>query len=315
MPNTLAHFGIQVLTSRAILRKADPLWVLTGCVIPDVPWILQRFIQSSGLTLDWYDLRIYTIIQASLFCSVFLCGALALVSRHPRRVFAILTGNVIAHLLLDAMQTKWGNGVHLFAPVSWTLWNAGWFWPESLVTYSLTALGLVTVWWVARETWSGAFHEPLVSKKPNPKQLVVAFICLSGYFLLPFLFMAGPESANNHYVQTLRVKDTRAGKPIVFDRIGYTHKGEHGTVRTFGKEILHLDPTPVSHSATLSLKGRFMNQDTIHVEEWHEHTPFVRDIASIIGLGMLALLWLMPLFIHKECPVLPPKERGGNGNP
>ena len=33
--------------------------------------------------------------------------------------FGILALNSVFHLILDSLQTKWGNGVHLFAPVSW----------------------------------------------------------------------------------------------------------------------------------------------------------------------------------------------------
>ena len=51
-------------------------------------------------------------------------------------------GNAALHLVLDALQTKWGSGVHFFAPVSWTSTNWGLFWPESIVTYGLTTLGV-----------------------------------------------------------------------------------------------------------------------------------------------------------------------------
>ena len=300
MPNTLAHLGIQAITSRTILRHADPRWIFTGCVIPDIPWILQRLVQTSGFSIDWYDLRIYAIIQASLFCSLFLCGTLALLSLHPRRVFLILAGNVVGHLLLDAMQTKWGNGVHLFAPMSWTLWNAGWFWPESPVTYLVTILGLATVAWIARKMWRGEIPEPLINPNPTPKYLGAAVICMVGYLLMPFPFMQGPEAADNHFVHTLREKDTRTGKPIAFDRVAYRKEESRGTVRTFGKEILYLDSTPLNHSGTLSLKGRFIDQNTLHLNEWHEHTPFVRDTASILGLGVLAVLWGCSFFRRGE---------------
>lgn len=296
MPNTLAHFGIQAIANRSICRNADPRWIFTGCVIPDVPWILQRLVQTSGISLDWYDLRIYAIIQASLFCSLLLCAALAFLSLHPKRVFVILACNVLGHLLLDALQTKWANGVHLFAPFSWTMWNAGWFWPESLVTYGLTMLGLVYVLWV----WRGSCQEPLINLQTRPVFLGVALTCFMSYLLLPFLFMQGPEVADNHFVHTLRAKEIRQGKPIEFDRITYTREEKQGTVRTFGKEILRLDSTPLQHSGTLSLKGRFIDRDVLQIDEWHEHVPLFREAASIIGLGLLAILWLFSFFIKRE---------------
>jgi hypothetical protein len=94
-------------------------------VIPDVPWILQRIV-SAGFTasvVDPYDLRLYTIVQSSLIACLVLSLALSLLSSAPRRVFMLLAFNSFVHLLLDAMETKWANGVNLFAPFSWQLLN------------------------------------------------------------------------------------------------------------------------------------------------------------------------------------------------
>jgi len=81
---------------------------------PGYPWILLR----TSLALDLaapYTVRLYTTIQASLlFCALF-SAFLAQLSRHPAATFAILTGNSLLHLLLDATQVKWANGVHLLA--------------------------------------------------------------------------------------------------------------------------------------------------------------------------------------------------------
>ncbi len=296
MPNTLAHFGIQAVTSRSICRDADPRWIFTGCVIPDVPWILQRLVQASGLSVDLYDLRIYSIIQASLVCSLLVCGALACLSFHPRKVFLILSCNVLGHLLLDAMQTKWANGVHIFAPLSWTMWNAGFFWPEGVVTYSLTILGLGYVCWV----WRSSFRTPLINWQPSLKYFGAALICTMSYLLVPFLMMNGPEIADNHFVNTLRATEARQGKAIEFDRVSFTQKTEQGAIRTFAKEDIQLQKVPMAESGTVSLKGRFMDQGTIRVDEWHEHVPLFRDAASIIGLGLLAMMWLYSLLKNYE---------------
>ena len=296
MPNTLAHFGIQAIASRSISHNADLRWIFTGCVIPDVPWILQRLVQTSGISLDLYDLRLYAIIQASLFCSLLLCGALACLSYQPQRVFTILSCNVLGHLILDALQTKWGNGVHLFVPISWTMWNAGWFWPESLITYGLTILGLAYVVWM----WRGFFQGRLINLQPVPLYLGGALICVMSYMLLPFLMMSGPEIADNHFVHTLRAKEARLGKAIEFDRVSYSIQTPNGSIRTFAKENIQLQGVPPDQSGTISLKGRFVDQEMIHVDEWHEHVPFFRDTASIMGLGLLTILWLSSFFMKRE---------------
>ena len=123
MPNTLAHFGIQGVATLVMLRQADPKWIFVGCIIPDVPWILQRIVRPVITDPDLlYDLRLYTIAQASLICCLLLCGAFAVLSANPGRIFAILSLNSCFHLLLDAFQTKWGNGVHrvvyIIGPIS-----------------------------------------------------------------------------------------------------------------------------------------------------------------------------------------------------
>ena len=94
MPNTLAHFGIQGVVGGALLRSADAKWVFLGCVIPDVPWILQRVVRTVVNGVDPYDLRLYAIAQASFVGCLFLCGVFSAVSDKPRKVFTILTLNV-----------------------------------------------------------------------------------------------------------------------------------------------------------------------------------------------------------------------------
>ena len=172
MPNTLAHVGVQVAISRALWRDAELRWISLGCVIPDLPWIAQRAITTLLPQIDPYEMRFYAVAQASLAVSLVACAGFALLSRRPRHLFLLLSVNAVLHLLLDALQTKWANGVHLFAPFSWTIWNAGWFWPESPWTWFLTALGLGAFAWLWRE-------RPPVQVAPTPairRQRVLAVV-------------------------------------------------------------------------------------------------------------------------------------------
>ena len=92
MPNTLGHLCVQGLATRAVIRGADFKWILLGCVLPDLPWILQRVIRVLAPEIGSpYDLRLYSIVQGSLVISLLLCGALALASAAPARVMAILS--------------------------------------------------------------------------------------------------------------------------------------------------------------------------------------------------------------------------------
>ena len=115
MPNTLAHLGVQALVSRTLVRNADLKWVYIGAIIPDLPWILQRVVMMGPAHIDAYDMRLYAITQASLFLCLIISSALAALSTHFGRTFVILGLGSLFHLLLDAFQIKWANGVHLLA--------------------------------------------------------------------------------------------------------------------------------------------------------------------------------------------------------
>jgi hypothetical protein len=106
-----------------------------------------------------------------------------------------LSINAFFHSIIDALQTKWGNGVHLFAPFNWDLINFGLFWPESIITYALTVFGLIVF---------GFF---LFKKKYSPSGLVVRPIHLmvlsAVYLISPLFFFSGPIHANSHFADTL----------------------------------------------------------------------------------------------------------------
>ncbi len=66
MPNTLAHLGVQTLWSKAILPRADFKWISLGCILPDLPWIVQRIVTLGLPGVNPVELRLYWIVQASL---------------------------------------------------------------------------------------------------------------------------------------------------------------------------------------------------------------------------------------------------------
>ena len=121
MPNTLVHFAAQGAASRSLWRRLDPRWIYLGCLLPDVPWIARRVAAVLALPVDPIDLRLYAMAQASLAGTLLLCAAFAAVAAQPRLALAVLAFNALLHLLLDACEVKWGNGVHLFAPFSWRM--------------------------------------------------------------------------------------------------------------------------------------------------------------------------------------------------
>ena len=143
MPNSLVHFAVQGVATRFMIRDADIKWVFLGCIIPDIPWIIQRVLRVMLPQIDPYTLRVYVIIQASFVFCVILSAVFAFFSEKPKTVFLILLLNSFVHLLLDALEIKPGAGVHLIAPFSWEPIMFGLVWPEHVAVTLLTIVGLV----------------------------------------------------------------------------------------------------------------------------------------------------------------------------
>jgi hypothetical protein len=190
------------------------------------------------------------------------------------------------------MQTKWANGVHFFAPVSWEYLNFGWFWPESLPTYALTALGLLVLLWKWRE---------IITKPPNlsfsvGQRILLAIMLFFGYMLLPFTALEGPEAANAHFIKTLKERENRAGRLIEFDRNDYQKHPQGDTLTAWTKEQFQVVGHPGHQSATVSIRGRFISPERLEIYDLYEHNTWFRDGASYVGLISLTLMWGWSIF-------------------
>ena len=237
MPNTLAHLGVQGLTTRFLLKDADYKWIYLGCIIPDFPWILQRIVKLAFPSIDPYDLRLYVIIQSSFCFCLLLSAALATLSVNYWKTFAILGFNSFLHLLLDACQIKWANGVHFLAPFNCHLTNFGFFWPENFLTYLLTIFGISYLVW----NWRRAVIIPINLTYRTAMRLSVFFALIVAFYTFPFLLIDGPEEVDNHFVKTLRKPHDRPGRHIELDRNSYISHPSGGTIRTFTGEELSMD--------------------------------------------------------------------------
>jgi hypothetical protein len=286
----LAHIGVQGVITRTVLRDADLRWIFLGCLLPDLPWILQRLGRAFMPGLNAYDLRLYAVVQASLAACILLCGALALYSSEPWKIFRVLTLNAVLHLLLDACETKWANGVHLLAPLSWELLNFGLFWPESWCILLLTIFGLaygVRAWW----------HTPLplLPATPRPSwQRRYATLLIVAYVALPLAFRHGPYAMDNHSVKTLQERELRPGRLVEFDRNLYLKRPQGDHLRTFAREELRVTGKKSEHSSLVSIRAMFVDPTTIRIDALHTHWGESRDLASYLGLVLLVGLWLRP---------------------
>ncbi|MEM8850547.1 MAG: hypothetical protein AAGE03_10995 [Pseudomonadota bacterium] len=288
MPNTLAHLGFQALVTRGAVRDAPYGWIWLGCVLPDLPWIGQRVLRTLPLDLSPIDIRLHAIVQSSLlFCLIGAAAAACLATR-PGRVFAILALGSGLHLLLDATQTKWGNGVILAAPFDWRVLNFGFYWPEQGLTLALTALGLAVFIWVALRpgaSWAAA--------APGQRRAIFAALLAAIWLIGPVVFWPAAERADAHFAGTLRAVEAREGRAIAFDRAGVARREGQASLRVWTGESLAMTGLTLPEEArAVSVQGRFTGPDAVEVTALHVHPTGWRDFMSYLGLALVAAWWL-----------------------
>jgi hypothetical protein len=201
----------------------------------------------------------------------------------------MLSFNTILHLFLDALQIKWTNGVHFLAPFSWKLINFGFFWPESLPTYILTVIGLIYV----LGNWQRSIRLSPGVVPQFFKKVVLLIILTVAYFIIPFFLTHGPETANNHYLKTLRNLQERPGQYVEFDRARYFSDSSGDFLQGFASETFRVNRLKLNRSATVSIRGRFSSENEIEVFDVHVHSDWFRDTASYAGLAFITLIWIL----------------------
>jgi hypothetical protein len=289
LPNTLCHIGIQAPLSGLVLHRNQLIWVIIACIIPDLPWIALKCLIPLEI-FDPYDLRLYCTAQASLFFCLFCSAALACCTARSGKVFMILGSNCLAHLILDSLEIKWGNGVHFIAPYSWTMQHLDRAWPEHPVILGLTLVGLV----VLTSSWnkSAPFSSPL--HRPGRIKAAGCFLAFAFYMLGPILFLPQLEAADTYSIHTLRLKKERPGKPIAFDRAHYF--AESRTLQTFAGEHIAVVGSQPQASGRVSFRGHFLTPTSFSSTSHHYHRDY-RDIATLVGLFMACTLLLQSLIL------------------
>jgi hypothetical protein len=292
MPNTLAHIAINGITTKFLIRKSDYLWIYLGCIIPDFPWILRRLIQFISPSINGYFLQSYLIIQASLAVSILLGLIFSFTSKNIYRTFLILSLGSILHLLLDPIQIKWANGVHLFAPFSWELINYGIFWPENIITYILTFSGLLFFLININSSIKTKFKLEITLNR-----IILILLLSTIYFLSPLLFIQNIKEKDCHFVSTLENVDERVGKYAEFDRksVNYDDFSNNYWIESFNRDRIELLNIKNLASNNVSVKGRFLTENRFYVEEFHENWEIFRDGASYLGILLISMLWFFKI--------------------
>jgi len=240
--------------------------------------------------VDPIDLRLYAMVQASLAFSLVLAAALALLGRMPRLVFGILGTGALLHLLLDACEEKWGNGVHLLAPFDWSLTRFDLVANDGGLNLALTTAGALLVAIELRRDPTG----PAGTPPPRPWRRRIAALLGLGYLVGPLLFMPAVLESDSYSVRTLRERDHRAGRPVGLDRVRLLVGDEGPRVALWNGERVRATGELPEGEALISLEGRFLAPDLLRVDRYAVQR-FDRDWPSYAGLLLLALLWLRPL--------------------
>jgi len=286
MPNTLVHFAAQGAASHAFWRRLDPRFLYLGCVLPDLPWILRRAIVALGLPVDAFDLRLYTMGLASLAVTLLLACGIAVATTAPRRVFAWLGSNALLHLLLDATEIKFGNGVHLLAPFSWRMTSFDLLPGESPVYLIATLLGMALILWDITRRRGEA-----VGWQRRPRPWALAALLAAAYLAAPLPFLGAIEASDSYSVKTLRDRDARSGHRVGLDRAHFVASPAGGFLEIWTGERLRATGALPDHDTTVSLHGTFLAPDVLRADELVEKRHD-RDWPSYLGLVLLALVFL-----------------------
>ncbi len=296
MPNTLCHIALQGPPARQ--RPEYLPWILLGCILPDVPWIMLHLLQPANL-FEPFALRFYVTAQASLAYCLLLSAALSLFTRRSGVVFALLGGNCLFHLLLDSLQDKWGNGVNILAPFDWHLFSLNLINTDNYLTAVVSTCGLILL----AALWgksSTALRQSPPLQRPRGRKALLALLFTALYLLTPPIFFGGMDQANTWNLHTMRLRAERPGKAISYDRGRYDAATQ--TLRIFSGEELHLEGQLPTESGRVSIKGVFISPERVRVSALHLHHSH-RDRASRLGI-LLTCIFLCQSLLFPRIPRL-----------
>lgn len=293
MPNTLAHLGIHAITTKSVFPWADIKWIYLGAIIPDVPFILKRIIAIILPFVDMLDVRLFAIPQASLLFSLVLAFAFSRFSLRPGRAFLVLGVGVLMHLLIDACQIKWGNGPRFLVPFDWSMTSFNLFWPEDMASHILTATGIAYVVY--------AFTRPIAQQAadlcmPAGGQLVALAAAVIFYVASPVGLMDMVLRAGGGDVQLIRLED-RTGQPMELDRANYKTVENQHLIELYSGKFVMLQglPAAIPDHGKISVRGDFTAHNILRANDYHLNYGRFRELASIIGLAVIMIYWLIVL--------------------
>jgi hypothetical protein len=94
-------------------------------------------------------------------------------------------------------------------------------------------------------------------------------------------------------VRTLRSYSDRKGKYIELDRAFYLPQKSRNVLITFAGYQIEAEGIKLNQPALVSIRGTFISTDRIRVSQFHVYSKHFRQIASYVGLGLVAMVWII----------------------
>ncbi len=196
------------------------------------------------------------------------------------------------HHLLDALQVKWDQGVPLLAPFSWQPYTWNLIPTEGLFIYIATLVGLaLSIWLTFRKPIMKGISGLLIA---SPKRIATSLILVLIYFALPLLFIQKPYEYNYFNLAIWANSEARVGSTIMLDRADYI-PGDPATIhnQSLPKPVVPQN-LELKDKAVISLKGELMEDGALRINDYYIHHSYFRNYASILGLILIALIWIYP---------------------
>jgi hypothetical protein len=290
MPDLLSHYGVAYLALRRWIRPHEVLWVLFGALSPDLGWILRRSL--SGLFhADALALSPWIIPWHTPWTQAWVALALAFWTRHPARTFACLAGGVLTHFLLDAAQTRFGNGLVFGYPfhlgeVSWRL-----FWPEDPANFATAAAGLIVMAVLLLRPGARPTPGPSRALPPVVLRLAVTAGALALVVATALSTPARLVEANVYAMGFLDDPEAFTGRTVALDRTRVVAE-RPPTIEAPGHRrfvLAGVPPPALRVGQVVSVVGTY-RAGAIHVERLHRHLERLRSALSYLGLLLLTAL-------------------------
>jgi hypothetical protein len=134
-----------------------------------------------------------------------------------------------------------------------------------------------------------AAEDPGISS--DPRCWLVGSGLVVVWLVLPLALIPGARRSDAHFVRTLEEVAERAGRPIELSRAHAYERPGADIAETLEGEVVTLDGLTVDGAQTISIRGVFLDQTTIRVDQWFVHARGARAGASYVGLAVVGLLW------------------------